>query len=271
MVMTRIICPEEARIYQEDISNCLLAKESFQTLSESSKKSVKKSGEYVFRMSVDATQTYMSFKALLELHRAGLPVEQPLMIIEVPMGPILVTKFIEGPNYEESISKQNIGAEMQKLGTSMYSFHSRGYLVPDTHIGNFISERQYAVRIDVNYIDEPYSSELWTEPDERSLPLLKECRTEIYDGVLITLANGLSKQKKTASEFDLLASSFVKGYNKDETSDIILQILEKPLEDVRMMMDDVEKTGNSFVTVYNKKLQKDIRAGKIDTIRIFSK
>jgi len=262
-----VICPNG--INAEEIWNHINSgPKPIQKLSESKEKQVLRVGPYVIRKTPYALA---SFNALVKLYHEGLPVERPLMLIEEGI-PTLVTEFVSGEDYEKIIlERTDIQNEMRKLGKSLYSFNAHGYILPDSHPKNFIlndAPKSEAVRIDVNQIYKQFSKESWENKQEE---FLADCLTDIRDGFLIPIAHYLTNKKSTEL-FEPLVYQFLNGYNKDESSKLVVSCIKQGfMEVIRNMIEEAERTGEDVLAIYRKIILEKIKKGEIKKITIFDK
>jgi len=213
-----------------------------------------KSDQYIFRMFKNAKK---SFNTILKLYQDNMPVEQPLLLIDkgLPVK-LMVTKYIEGQNYEEIISTQDdFTDEMEALGETLYKFHSNGYLLQDTHIGNFIYDGINAQRIDVNNIHKQYPKHFWKQENEN---LLTNSIIEIRDGIILILAQNLMIHNKE-NAFETHLDAFIDGYHrKNENSSYLIASTSKIYaEHIKKIMKSANGNYSLFVESYMKQVIKN--------------
>jgi len=241
--------------------------EPIQRLSESEGKRVLRMGPYVLRRFAYALN---SFATLAELYAAGMPVEKPLLLIEGEGLPTLITEYVEGENYINVLLEEtNPQAKMKKLGECLYLFHSCGYFVSDSHPKNYIisdSPDSKAIRIDVNTVQK-FPKDAWNDWDDDALAI---GTVDIRDCILVPIAHYLATEKRVEALDDVVLA-ILDGYTHDRQSKMVAMAITRYVKDVKSMIEEAEKSGKDFASVYRDKVIQDIRNGKIKQIATFEK
>ncbi len=249
----KMYIPPGAEEYKADILR-LIESEIAGHIHPNGKKLTYKSDQYIFRMFKNAKK---SFNTILKLYQDNMPVEQPLLLIDkgLPVK-LMVTKYIEGQNYEEIISTQDdFTDEMKTLGETLYKFHSNGYLLQDSHIGNFIYDGVNAQRIDVNNIHKQYPKHFWKQENEN---LLQNSIIDIRDCIILILAQNLIMNNKEYA-FETHLDAFIDGYHKknENSSYLITSASKIYIEPIKKIMKSANGNYNLFIESYIKQAIKN--------------